>query len=170
MIGHFARMCKKPENGTMRRRGRPLARGGIRRINLIEQDDSQSESSNEMNDDNMVLHVSGAGNQPFVLKGKINKEPFSTMVDSGSPITIFTQADLSSEIGRNISKTSPKARTICGLQQQTIELIRVHHSRRTSGQEKNKERQNTQRRKNVLDKTRLVESTELPCGRSNKKL
>ena len=94
MIGHFARMCKKPKNGNMRGRGRPLARGGMRRINLIEQDDSQSESSNEMNVDNMVLHVSDAGNQPFVLKGKINKEPFNTMIDSGSPITIFTQEGL----------------------------------------------------------------------------
>ena len=93
IIGHFARMCKKPKNGNLRGRGRPLARGGIRRINLIEQDDSHSESSNEMNDDNMVLHVSGAGNQLFVLKGKINEAPFKTMVGSGPSITIFTQAD-----------------------------------------------------------------------------
>ena len=57
-----------------------------KRINLIEQDDSQSESSNEMNEEKMVLHVSGAGNKPFVLKGKIIKEPFKTMTDSGSLI------------------------------------------------------------------------------------
>ena len=78
----------------MRGRGRPLAKGGIRRMNMIEQDDSQTESSNETTDDNIVLHNSGAGNQPFVLKGRINKDPFNTMIDSGSPITIFTQADL----------------------------------------------------------------------------
>ena len=47
-----------------------------------------------MNEENMVLHVSGAGNQPFVLKGKINKEPFKTMINSVSPITIFTREDL----------------------------------------------------------------------------
>ena len=94
MTGHFARMCKKPQRGNVRGRGRLAARGGLRRINLIEQDESQSKSSNEMNEKNMVLHVSGAGNQPFVLKGKINKEPFKTTIDSGSPITIFTQADL----------------------------------------------------------------------------
>ena len=57
------------------------ARGELRRINLIEQDDSQSESSNEMNEENTARHVSGAGNQPFVRKGKINKEPFKTMTD-----------------------------------------------------------------------------------------
>ena len=59
----------------MRGRGTPLARSGMRRINLIEGDDSQSESSNEMNDDNMALHVSGAGNQPFVLNEKSIKSP-----------------------------------------------------------------------------------------------
>ena len=93
MTGHFARMCKRPKTGNIRGRGRMSERGGLRRINQIEQDDSQSESSNEMNEENMVLHVSGAGNQPFVLKCKI-KEPFKTMIDSGSPITIFSQEDL----------------------------------------------------------------------------
>ena len=28
------------------------------------------------------------------MKGKINNQAFATMIDSGSPITIFTQADL----------------------------------------------------------------------------
>ena len=63
-----------------------MARGGMRRINLIEQEDSQSENSNEIDEDNMVLHVGGGeGNQPFLLKGKINKEPFNTEIDSVSP-------------------------------------------------------------------------------------
>ena len=60
MTGHFARMCKRPKTGKIRRRSRMPGRGGLRRINLIEQDDSQSKSSNEMNEENMVLHVSGA--------------------------------------------------------------------------------------------------------------
>ena len=42
----------------------------------------------------MVLHVSGGGNQPFTLKAKINNQHFSAIIDSGSPITKFTQADL----------------------------------------------------------------------------
>ena len=49
MTGHFPRMCKKPKSSNVRGRGRIPARGGIGRINMIEQDDSQSESSNEMN-------------------------------------------------------------------------------------------------------------------------
>ena len=66
----------------------------MRRINLIEREDNQSEENNEQDGDNMVLHVGGSGSQPFGMKGKINNQPLTTMIDSCSPITIFTQADL----------------------------------------------------------------------------
>ena len=42
----------------------------------------------------MVLHVGGGGNQPLLMKGKTNNQTFATMIDSSSPITIFTQSDL----------------------------------------------------------------------------
>ena len=92
-IGHFARMCKRPKNGNTRERGNFTGRTGMRRINLIEREDNQSEESSEQ-EDNMVLHIGGKEDQPFVLKGKINNQNFTTMIDSGSPITIFTPADL----------------------------------------------------------------------------
>ena len=60
MTGHSARMFKNPKSGRVRGRGRIPARGGQGRINLIGHDDSQSESRNQMNKENMVLHVSGA--------------------------------------------------------------------------------------------------------------
>ena len=41
MTGHFARLCKTPKSGNVRGRGRIPARGGLRRINLIEKDDSK---------------------------------------------------------------------------------------------------------------------------------
>ena len=66
---------------------------GIGRKILIEQANDQSEDSNEYEEDKTVLHVGGGGNQPFMMKGKINNESFTTMIDSGSPITIFTQTD-----------------------------------------------------------------------------
>ena len=69
-------------------------RAGMRRINLIEREDNQSEESNEQDEENMVLHIGGSDNPRFVMKGKINNQPFTTMIDSGSPITIFTEADL----------------------------------------------------------------------------
>ena len=66
----------------------------MRRINLIERDGYQSEESIEQDEDNMVLHVGGSGSQPFVMKSKMKNEPFTMMIDSSSPITMFTQADL----------------------------------------------------------------------------
>ena len=40
------------------------------------------------------VHVGGGKNQPFLMKGKTNNPLFSAMIDSGSPISIFTQSDL----------------------------------------------------------------------------
>ena len=77
----------------MRGRSTMGIRAGMRLINLIEQDDDQSEDSNNEEEEQMVLHVGGGGNQPFMMKGRINNEPFTTMIDSGSPITVFAQAD-----------------------------------------------------------------------------
>ena len=76
MIGHFARICKKAKSGHMRERGRMTVRGGKQRINVIEHEDSQSGNSHGWDENNFVLHVDNSGsegNQPLVLKGKINK-------------------------------------------------------------------------------------------------
>ena len=87
-------MCKKPKTGNMKGRGTMANRAGMRRINLIEQDDNQSADSHDQDEDKMVLHVGEGGNQPFMMKDNKNNEPFTTMIDSFSPITNFTQADL----------------------------------------------------------------------------
>ena len=65
----------------------------MRRVNLIDQQANQSKGSTDDDAENAVLHVNGDGT-PFVLKGKIHNQPFCAMIDSGSPITIFTRIDL----------------------------------------------------------------------------
>ena len=42
----------------------------MRRVNIIGREDNQSETCNETEEDNMVLHVHGSGSQPLVMKGK----------------------------------------------------------------------------------------------------
>ena len=59
----------------------------------FDRDVSQSETDCENDEDNMVLHVNGSGFHLFVMKGMINKDSIIGMIDSGSPINIFTQAD-----------------------------------------------------------------------------
>ena len=86
---------KKPKSGNIRGRGRNNHQAGKRRVNLIGRDDDQSDASSETQEDNVVLHLEGKqGHPPFVMKGNINEQPFPTMIDSGSPISIFTRADL----------------------------------------------------------------------------
>ena len=92
------RMCKRPRNANSKGTGRRFNRGGLRRVNLIGQATDQSEGSSEWDEDNVVLRLDGI--PPFVLKGRINKQPFTTMIDSGSPFTIFTLDDV-----RKILKT-----------------------------------------------------------------
>ena len=79
-----------------------------RRINLIEQTDSQSESSKELNEENMVLHKNGARNQPFVLEDKITKEPFNEQyVDFNNKslnLLGFTTVDV--KVGKNKLKNA----------------------------------------------------------------
>ena len=64
------------------------------RINLIAQSTNQSEGSSELDADNVVLRLDGTGAPPFVLKGRKHKQPLSTMIDSGSPITMLTREDV----------------------------------------------------------------------------
>ena len=40
-------------------------------------------------DDKIVLPIEGDKNGQFTMSGKINSNPFKTMVDSGSHVTIF---------------------------------------------------------------------------------
>ena len=65
----------------------------MRRLYLIEQEEDQSKSA-EWDDDSVVLHVNRKGTPPFMMKGKISNTPFKTMIDSESPITLFTQGEV----------------------------------------------------------------------------
>ena len=94
VTGHFARMCKRPRIANSRGVGRNTNTGNMRRVNLIERDNNQSEECSEWDDDNVVLHVNGVGVKPFVMRGKINRQKFETMIDTASPITIFTEEEL----------------------------------------------------------------------------
>ena len=59
----------------------------------------------------MVLHVGGGGYQPFMMKGKLNNESLTTMIDSGSPNTIFTQTDLRRLLKQDLIFTRPLPKT-----------------------------------------------------------
>ena len=57
----------------------------------IQRIDERDESSNDstIEEDKLVLTIEGDQNGQFTMSKKINGYPFKTMVDSGSPVTIF---------------------------------------------------------------------------------
>ena len=73
MTGYFARMCRIITSGNLRGKGRKTTPAGMRRVKLIGQADGQSETGSENDEDKMVSHVNGSGNQPIVMKGKKTK-------------------------------------------------------------------------------------------------
>ena len=63
------------------------SRGFRKRVQLVDQE----EFGDEEDDDYMVLNVEGGNNEakPYYMKGVIYGNPFKTMIDRGSPVTIF---------------------------------------------------------------------------------
>ena len=118
----------------------------------------------------MVLHVGGGGNQPFTLKRKINNQPFSAIIDSGSSITIFTQADLREllEVDVIFAERLPEKRTLLGLKQQATQSTRVYNSECKGGEKNNQKRpsRHHERWHTILDRTRLAQPTQPQSGRS----
>ena len=85
--GHFAKCCQTRGAGnfTKSRKGTKAPGQSIQRID--EWEDSGSGSIVE--EDRIVFTIEGEANGQFSMSGKINGNPFKTMVDSGSPVTIF---------------------------------------------------------------------------------
>ena len=131
-------MCKRPKPSNVRRRGIFAGRAGMQRFNLIEREDNQSEESTEQDEDIMILHVNGSGSQPLVMKSKINNQPFTTMIDSGTPITIFTQGDLRElqKVDVIFAKPMPKSEQYVNYNNKPLNLleftnVNVHVGKRT---------------------------------------
>ena len=146
-------------------------RAGMRRINLIEHEDDQSEDSNKYEEDKMVLHVGGGGSQPFMIKGKINNESLPTMIDSGSPITIFTQTDL-----RRIHKQDvifaillPKTEQYVDYNNKPLNLLGFTTVNVQVGKRKHKNIHHG-RWQTIVDWTRLAHTTQFQSRRGQREL
>ena len=105
-IGHFTKVCRKAAQCKV-----PAEQLGERRkmqrVNNIEQDSASASSDTDA--DRVVLQVNGyaENNPPIMMKGTINKKAFSTMIDSGSPITIFTQSDIKNILQQELLFAKP---------------------------------------------------------------
>ena len=73
----------------------------------------------------MVLHIGGDDSQPFIIKGEINNQAFATVIDSGSPITLFTQADLREILKLDVifARPMPKAEQYVDYNNKPLNLL-----------------------------------------------
>ena len=68
----------------------------MRRVNYIEESDEESEEDDE---EQLVLRVNGDGCKPFYLEGTMCGNYFKAIIDTGSPVSIFTKRDLQKIVG-----------------------------------------------------------------------
>ena len=68
----------------------------MRRVNYIEEpEDEESEEDEEQK----VLRVDGNGCEPFNIEGTMSGNFFKAIIDTGSPVSIFTKRDLLKIVG-----------------------------------------------------------------------
>ena len=86
MTGHFGKVCRRAQNKNPQKQP-------PRRVNLIEEEEEQK-SDEDTSEEQYVLGIDGSGSPPFMMKGKINRNKFCLMIDSGSPVTIISRDEL----------------------------------------------------------------------------
>ena len=84
---HFAKCCQTKGAGNAAQ-SRKVVKAPAQRIQRIDECENSS-SGSVVEDNKFVLTIDGDENGQFSMSGKINGNPFKTMVDSGSPVTIF---------------------------------------------------------------------------------
>ena len=91
-IGHLIRMCERLKNATFRGTARFAYRRGLRRVNLFDQTTDRKKL--RVGRGQCGAKIGWNRFSPFVLKRRINKQSFTTMITSGSPNTIFTKEEV----------------------------------------------------------------------------
>ena len=82
--GHLEKVCnqKKSDNNQNFAKNRGFAK----RVQLVDQEENDDEDEN-----NMVLNIEGNDNntKPYYMEGFMNGNRFKTMINTGSPVTIY---------------------------------------------------------------------------------
>ena len=113
---YFAKCCQTRDAGNFAK-SRKVTKAPAQSIQRLDEwEDSSSGSIVE--EDRIVLTIEGEENGQFSMSGKINGNPFKTMVDSGSPVTLFEIEEIKRIMKRKtlfIHTTTTRKRRICRL-------------------------------------------------------
>ena len=82
--GHLEKVCNQKKSDNNQNFGKN--RGFAKRVQLVDQEENDDEDENYM-----VLNIEGNDNntKPYYMEGFINGNRFKTMIDTGSPVTIY---------------------------------------------------------------------------------
>ena len=113
----------------------------------------------------MVLRLDGTGIPTFVHKGRIKKQLFTTMVDSESPITIFTKEDVRKILRSDVifARLLPKKKENVDYKVKPSNLIGIINVDGHVGKQTIEKRpySNCESRKEIIGGTRLVNASKL---------
>ena len=101
IAGHLEKCCNKKfphrQKEMMKRlNARNSNTQVMRRVNYIEESDASTSDDNE---EQLVLQIDGNGSKPFFMEEIMCGNYFKAIIDTGSPVSIFTKRDLQKIIG-----------------------------------------------------------------------
>ena len=103
LIEHLEKCCNKKfpqrQKEMLQRLKSRDNKKGMRRVNCIEESDEESEEDEDQDEEQLVLRVDGDGCKPFYMEGTMCGNYFKAIIDTGSPVSIFTKSDLRKIVG-----------------------------------------------------------------------
>ena len=100
LFGHLEKCCNKKfphrHKEMMQRLKNRDNTKSMRRVNYIEESEGKDSEEDE---EQLVLRVDGNGCEPFYMEGTICGNYFKAILDTGSPVSIFTKRDLLKIVG-----------------------------------------------------------------------
>ena len=82
-----------------------------KKVNVVHPKSPWSSSEDESGEEVEVMHIDNierGENKPFVLNGTFNRRPFQALIDTESPVTIFTKAHVQKIMERTTNSDSSR--------------------------------------------------------------
>ena len=120
LTGHLEKCCNKKfpqrhKEMMQQLKNRDYAKS-VKRVNYIEESEEEEEEKESCDEEQLILRVDENGCKPFYMEGTMCGNYFKAIIDTGSPVSIFTKKDLLKIVGERKTwrKTWPDTGTTFG--------------------------------------------------------